>query len=100
VNNLNLEVFMYLPNILVTIEFYSLRVSITIKEHEKDRRASASPVFSLKLRPREPDHFVHITRMPTLTSVHIRYNPLYYSYQKSILTVQMFEYIEKIIFNK
>jgi hypothetical protein len=51
VNNLNLKVFIYLPNILVTIELYDLRVSITIKEHEKDRRASALPVFSLKLRP-------------------------------------------------
>jgi hypothetical protein len=51
VNNLNLEIFIYLPNILVTVELYGLRVSITIKEHEKDRRASAPPVFSLKLRP-------------------------------------------------
>jgi hypothetical protein len=51
VNNLNLEILIYLPNILVTVELYGLRVSITIKEHEKDRWASAPPVFSLKLRP-------------------------------------------------
>jgi hypothetical protein len=51
VNNLNLEIFIYLPNILVTVELYGLRVSINIKEHEKDRRAFAPPVFSLKLRP-------------------------------------------------
>jgi hypothetical protein len=51
VNNLNLEIFKYLPNILVTVELYGLPVSITIKEYEKNRRASAPPVFSLKLRP-------------------------------------------------
>jgi hypothetical protein len=33
-NNLNLEIFIYIPNILVTVELYGLRVSITIKEHE------------------------------------------------------------------
>jgi hypothetical protein len=51
VKNLNLEIFIYFPNILVTVELYGLQVSITIKEHEKDRRASAPPVFSLKLHP-------------------------------------------------
>jgi hypothetical protein len=45
VNKLNLEIFKYLPNILVTVELYRLRVFIPIKEHEKDRRASAPPVF-------------------------------------------------------
>jgi hypothetical protein len=29
-----------------------LKKKITIKEHEKDKKASAPPVFSLKLRPR------------------------------------------------
>jgi hypothetical protein len=38
-NNLNLEIFKYLLNILVTVEFYRLWVYITIKKHEKDRRA-------------------------------------------------------------
>jgi hypothetical protein len=47
--NLNLEIFKYLPNILLTVELYGLRVFIIIKEHEKDRKASAHPVFSLKL---------------------------------------------------
>jgi hypothetical protein len=51
VNHFNLEIFKYLPNILVTVELYGLRVSITNKEHEKDRRASAPPVFLLKLHP-------------------------------------------------
>jgi hypothetical protein len=53
VNNLNLEIFIYLPNILVTVELYGLQVYITIKNHEKDRRTSVSPVFTLKLRPWE-----------------------------------------------
>jgi hypothetical protein len=51
VNNLNLEIFIYLSNILVTVEFYSMRVSITIKEHEKDKRASASPAFFIEIAP-------------------------------------------------
>jgi hypothetical protein len=50
-NNLNLEIFKYLLNILVTVELYGFQVYKTIKEHEKDRRASAPPVFSFKLRP-------------------------------------------------
>jgi hypothetical protein len=49
VNNLNLEIFIYLPNILVTFELYGLRVSITIKEYEKDRKGSASPVFFIEI---------------------------------------------------
>jgi hypothetical protein len=35
VNNLNLEIFKYLQNILVVVELYGLRVYITIKDHEK-----------------------------------------------------------------
>jgi hypothetical protein len=50
-DDLNLEIFTYFSNILVTVELYGLRVSITIKEREKDRRASAPSVFSFKLRP-------------------------------------------------
>jgi hypothetical protein len=46
----NLEIFIYLPNILVTVELYDLRVSVTSKEHGKDRRASA-PQFSIEIAP-------------------------------------------------
>jgi hypothetical protein len=51
VKNLNLKVFIYLPNILVPVELYGLWVFITIMENKKDRKVSATPVFSLKLRP-------------------------------------------------
>jgi hypothetical protein len=47
VKNLNL-VFIYLPNILVTIELYGLRMSITIKEHEKDR---STPNIFIEIAP-------------------------------------------------
>jgi hypothetical protein len=50
VNNLNLDIFKYLPKILVTVELYELRVSISIKEHEKDKRAS-HPSFFIEIAP-------------------------------------------------
>jgi hypothetical protein len=49
VNNLNLKIFKYLSNILVTVKLYRLRVSTTNKEHEKDRKASAVPVFFVEI---------------------------------------------------
>jgi hypothetical protein len=68
VNNLNLEVFIYLPNILVTIELYGFRVSITIKEHEKDRKALVPPVYSLKLRPWLVLHRIYSRRRQILAT--------------------------------
>jgi hypothetical protein len=51
VNNLNLKIFKYLLNILVTVESYGLWVYITIKKYEKDRRLQHPQFFHKNCAP-------------------------------------------------